>query len=417
MKTNDRAYSRLFQSKLLTLIATGVTTVAMSVIAFEIAGRDASALLGAALSAKALAYVLAPPFVSAVVERFSRGRLLILLDILRGLIVFSLIFITSELLLFVLVAVFLAGSAAFKVTYHEYVAHLMPDQRDYARALSKSQIVDELESATSPLLAAALLLIFPLDGLLRIMAAAFILSAWRISSAGLPNLASSKNGSPLRRSTEGMGLIFSEPHLQPLPYLAIAMAAGTAMVMTTTPVIVQGILGLGARETAIAFSGFGVGAVLAALAWGRSSQRFSERPTMLAGSTLIAAGLLCGTLVESFVAMVLLWAVIGFGVMLIQAPAALIIRRNVGDASLHVAFGAGLALQNAALLVLYLLAGWLSTMMGTDTAFLILGMIAGLAALKALHLWTICDRQAHADVVTGWRLFTWPLIRKRNRKD
>ncbi|MCF3935249.1 MFS transporter [Acuticoccus sp. M5D2P5] len=382
----SRGYARLFQSKLLTLVATGVTTVAFSILAFDIAGRDASALLGTALAIKALASIVAPPLVAAVVERFSRGRLLVLIDVLRGLAVLGLAFVASEWLLVVLVAVFLAASAAFKLTYHEYVAYLLPAEGDYARALSKSQIVDELESAASPLLAAGLLLLLPLGGVLVLTMAAFAISAARISSAGLPDLSHAKTASPVSRSLAGIRLLVTEPRFRALPYLAFVMAAGTAMVMTTTPVIVQGVLGLGARATAVAFAGFGSGAVVGALLWVWLARRHGERALMMTGAALVALGLFGGIVAASYPAFIVLWIMIGAGVMLIHTPAAFAIGRNVGAASLQVAFGAGLALQNAALLVVYLLAGWLTAATSLDTTFLVLGLVAGAASLLAFRV-------------------------------
>lgn len=51
-----RAYRRLFAAQVIALIGTGLATVALGLLAWDIAGEDAGVVLGTALAIKMVAY-------------------------------------------------------------------------------------------------------------------------------------------------------------------------------------------------------------------------------------------------------------------------------------------------------------------------------------------------------------------------
>ncbi|WP_138466761.1 MFS transporter [Poseidonocella sp. HB161398] len=381
-KVDNRQYSILFQVKLWAIFSVGVATVELSVIAYNIAGPDASALLGTALSLKSLAYVVAPLLMAVAFERLPRGRFLILLDIIRALALLSLLFVSGRWSFLTAIAVFLAASAAFKITYIEYVAHLLPDHEDFSWAITKSRIADELEGVVSPLAAAALLFLLPIDAGLLAAAAVFAVSALRIRAAGLPDLSKSGGGYGAR-ALRGLRLYLSDRTLRPLTWLMLATAAGTAMVTTTTPYLVQSVGGLGSSATALAYGAFGAGSILGALGYMRFAADLDDSRTMLLGGALIACGLLAGMAATQFATIALLWAAIGAGGALIQVPGVAVIRDAAQGESLLVVFGGGLAMQNLILAGGYGLAGGLAAAAGPVPAFAATGGISALAVTLA----------------------------------
>ena len=57
----NRTYRHLFTAQVVALLGTGLLTVALGLLAFDLAGANAGAVLGTALTIKMLAYVgLAP---------------------------------------------------------------------------------------------------------------------------------------------------------------------------------------------------------------------------------------------------------------------------------------------------------------------------------------------------------------------
>ena len=51
------AYAKLFSAQIVALLGTGLLTVALGLLAFDLAGGDAGLVLGIALTIKMLAYV------------------------------------------------------------------------------------------------------------------------------------------------------------------------------------------------------------------------------------------------------------------------------------------------------------------------------------------------------------------------
>lgn len=61
-------YRALFFAQVIALVGTGLLTVALGLLAFEIAGDAAGSVLGTALTIKMVAYVGVAPLVAALVD-------------------------------------------------------------------------------------------------------------------------------------------------------------------------------------------------------------------------------------------------------------------------------------------------------------------------------------------------------------
>jgi hypothetical protein len=63
--TDKRAYYHLFFAQALALVSTGIATVALALLAYDLAGADAGAVLGTALAIKMAAYLIVAPIAAA----------------------------------------------------------------------------------------------------------------------------------------------------------------------------------------------------------------------------------------------------------------------------------------------------------------------------------------------------------------
>ncbi len=61
----NSTYRHLFFAQVIALVGTGLATVALGLLAYEIAGADAGAVLGTALAIKMVAYVGIAPIAGA----------------------------------------------------------------------------------------------------------------------------------------------------------------------------------------------------------------------------------------------------------------------------------------------------------------------------------------------------------------
>jgi MFS family permease len=384
----DKAsYYRLFVAYILALLATGIATVGLALLAFELAGDDSGAILGTALSLKSLAYVAAAPVVGVVIRHLPRKPLLIALDVLRAGSLLVLPFVWASWQVLALVFVFSLASAVFTLVYQTVVPYLLASQRDYTKSLARSRIATELEASISPLLAAGLLLIVPAPGVFVVAAVGFLASAWLIARMRMPPPSRKKSDRLLAAVLRGPRLLLATRDLRGLVALDVAVAVASAMVMVNTVVIVQGAFDLDRQASAFAFAVFGLGSILGAVAITPALRVLPDRAVMLTGAALLSAGLLAGALVGTLSGLLAVWFVIGLGCALALTPASYLIRRIARPADLQDLFAAQLALTSACMMIAYSAAGWLGASLGMASTFLILGLVAAASSGIAARLW------------------------------
>ncbi|MBU2484968.1 MAG: MFS transporter, partial [Alphaproteobacteria bacterium] len=97
------AYGRLFAAQVVALIGTGLLTVALGLLAYDLAGEDAGPVLGTVFAIKMVAYVGLAPLANAVAGRWPRKRVLIGADMVRAAVALMLPFIDAVWQIYVLV--------------------------------------------------------------------------------------------------------------------------------------------------------------------------------------------------------------------------------------------------------------------------------------------------------------------------
>ncbi|MEU6826706.1 MFS transporter [Streptomyces atriruber] len=403
---HNRTYRRLFTAQIVALMGTGLATVALSLLAFDLAGADASAVLGTALAIKMVAYVGLAPLISAFADRVPRRTLLATMDGVRAGIALVLPFVNQVWQVYVLIFLLQAASAAFTPTFQATIPEILPDERDYLRALSLSRLAYELESLLSPALAAALLALVTYNWLFTGTALGFLASAALVLSVVLPAPRPVERVSGIRaRATFGARLHLATPRLRALLALDLVAAAAGSMVIVNTVVLVREHLQRGAGAVSLALGAFGAGSMVAALLLPRAVERFGDRKVMLpAGFVLgavlasLTAGLAHGT--WSWGGLLAAWTLLGAGSSMVLTPVGGLIRRSAAPADLPAAFAAQFALSHGCWLLTYPLAGWLAATAGMTTAAATLTGLTLAAAAVAALLWPAHDPARLAHVHT-----------------
>jgi MFS family permease len=385
---SDKAsYYRLFAGYVLALFATGIATVALALLAFDLEGDDSGAVIGTALSIKMIAYVFAAPALTVLTDRLPRRSLLIALDLVRAGSLVLLPFVTGVWQVYALVFIFATASATFGFVYLAVVPYLLGSEDDYTKSLARSRIASELEGPLSPLMAGGLMLVMGAGGIFALSALAFAGSALLVRQARLPRHVGTPGKGVWRKLTRGPSLFLAVPKLRSVIALDAAVALATAMVMVNTVVIVQGGFDLQRDASALAFAAFGMGAIAAALLMPLALSLVTDRWLMLAGAAILSLALLAGTVQTSLAGLLVLWTVLGLGVALALTPATYLIRRIAAPADLQTLFAAQMSIANGCLLVAYPLAGWLGATAGMVVTFAVLGLSASLATAAAVWLW------------------------------
>lgn len=399
----NTTYRHLFFAQVIALLGTGLATVALGLLAFDLAGANAGVVLGTALAIKMAAYIGVAPIASAFAERLPRRGVLVSLDLIRAGVALTLPFVTQIWQIYILIFVLQSASAAFTPTFQATIPDVLPDEDQYTRALSLSRLAYDMESLVSPALAALLLSVVSYYALFGGTVVGFVASAALVVSAALPKAKVPPKRGIYERTTRGLRIYLATPRLQGLLALNLAVASASAMVIVNTVVLVQSTFGLTQTATAAALSLFGAGSMLVALALPKVLERLPERPVMLSGAALLAVGLFLGFLAAKWYAALLpLWFVLGLGYSLAQTPSGRLLRRSAHPEDRPALFAAQFALSHACWLITYPLAGWLGAKAGLTVSFLALGGLATASVVLAAYLWRGSDestlKHTHDDL-------------------
>lgn len=211
----------------------------------------------------------------------------------------------------------------------------------------------------------------------------------------------SRSGSIYDKTTRGIRIYLATPRLRGLLSLNIAAAAGGAMVIVNTVVIVKGRLGFGDGDVALALAAFGAGSMLTALSLPRVLDRQKDRTVMLAAALSLGAILAGLSAAIAFAptatwGQVLAgWALLGMAYSAVLTPGGRLLRRSAHAEDRPAVFAAQFALSHACWLITYPLAGWLSASLSLPAIFMIFAAITVMAVGLAAVFWPSED----ADVV------------------
>ncbi|WP_027245997.1 MFS transporter [Leisingera daeponensis] len=388
----NRTYRHLFLAQIVALTGTGLATVALGLLAFDLAGDRAGLVLGTALTIKMVAYVTVAPIAAAWAEQADRRTMLIGLDLVRMAVAVCLPFVSEVWQVYVLIFVLQSASAGFTPAFQASIPDVLTDEKEYTQALSLSRLAFELESLASPMLAAALLLVVSSGTLFWGTAAGFAGSALLLLTIVLPSPAPKAPRPVWERTTRGIRNYLKTPRLRGLLALNWVVSAIGAMVIVNTVVLVRAGMTLPESSVALALAAFGGGSMLSAMLLPRLLERLPDRTVMLAGAGLGIAAMAILALAAfaaplTFARLAIGWAVIGVGWSAVLTPSGRLLARSAHAADRPAIFAAQFTLSHACWLLFYPLSAWLMAAWGGAAAMLVLALLAAAGLFAAQRLW------------------------------
>jgi len=386
------AFRKLFAAQIIALVGTGLSTVALTLLAYDLVGGDAGVVLGTALAFKMVAYVVFAPIIGGLAHRFPRKALLISLDVCRAGLVLAMPFVTQVWQIYALIFFLNLFSAGFKPVFAASIPDVLPTEEEYTKALSYSRLAYDLESLLSPLLAGLALLYFSYSALFIGNSVAFVISAALIVSCAIPMATRpARSGSVWSEVSFGLRAYMATPRLRALLSLYVAVSAASAMIIVNTVVFVRDVLALQDTDVAMAMAAAGFGSMLAALAVPKLLQTVSDRALMLSGSVAMGLALLFMAFGLDYAQLLVVWLLVGIGMSMVQTPAGRIVNRSAAPADRPAYFSAQFALSHLCWLVAYPLVGALGAEFSVSFAALVMSGIILVATLVAWALWPRTD--------------------------
>ncbi|MFI7493607.1 MFS transporter [Kocuria sp. M4R2S49] len=392
----NRVYRRLFTAQVVALLGTGVLTVALGLLAFDLAGARAGAVLGTALMIKMIAYVGVAPVVNAVVARLPAKPVLGGADVVRATMALCLPVLTEAWQVYAVVFVLQAASATFTPAFQSVIPGVLPRERDYTRALSLSRLAYDVEALVSPVLAAVALSVLSYHDLFLGTAAGFVASAVLVLAAALPAGAarSGGHGSVWYRTALGTRIFWGTPRLRSLLALDLVVAAPTALVLVNTVVYVREVMGRPETDLAVALAAFGIGSMAVALSAPAALEQFGNRVVMLSGAGIIPPALLATTLLSfragtgtGWWALLGVWVLLGAATSAVLTPSARLLRDASDETTRPCVFTAQFSLSHACFVLTYPVAGWIGASAGLGWSAAVLTAIAVAGAGAAIVSW------------------------------
>ena len=154
---SNKDYVRLLTAQVTSLVGTGLSSVCLALLAYELAESDASMVLSIAFGLKMIAYIGLAPVFAFFSRRWPKKQALVVLDIVRACLFIALPFTDQVWQVYVLMFAINACSAAFTPLFQATLPAVIPDREQYTKALSYSRVAYDLEQVVSPVLSAVLL--------------------------------------------------------------------------------------------------------------------------------------------------------------------------------------------------------------------------------------------------------------------
>jgi MFS family permease len=389
-------YRRLFAAQVVALIGTGLLTVALGLLAYDLAGSNAGAVLGTALTIKMLAYVGLAPVINALVARWPKKPVLIGADLVRAAMALSLPFITEAWQIYVVIFLLQSASATFTPAFQSLIPTILTDERDYTRALSLSRLAYDMEALASPALAALLLTVMSYNNVFLGTVAGFLFSAFMVAVSVLPAAAAAAEApqsSLWHRTTLGARIFWRNRRLRSLLALNLVVAAPTALVLVNTVVYVRDVLLRPDTDLAVALACFGVGSMAVALSAPPVLERLGDRTVMLTGAAVVpfamagAASMTWAAPGTGWWLLLLLWFLLGAANSTILTPSSRLLREASTEDTRPYVFTAQFSLSHACYILAYPLAGWVGAAAGLGWAAAGLTIVAMIGSAGAFLSW------------------------------
>lgn len=388
-------FRRLFAAHIVALLGTGLSTIAIGFLVFDVSGGDAAGVLGTLLAIKMLTFLLLGPFAPAIARRVGTKRLLVATDITRALIAVALPFIDSLAGAYALIILLQSSAALFTPTFQATIPRVVTDERQYTGALALSRLAYDLEALVSPTIAGMLLLITPSTALFFGTGTGFLASALLIVSTAIPKSSPEERHHHERGElTRGTRLMLTVPQLRGALTLYLAQAFVGAISMVLTVPLVRGVLGGTEPQAATLLAYYGIGSVISAALMPAIVARIGPKRYMLLGLLVMCLAMM---LVWPTLALVpgaaalpwlgVIWGVTGLGNSAVLAPMGRILRDAVPDGDLPHVFAAQFSLAHGWWLITYPLAGWGATVVGYGPMTLLLAGAAAITLAAAARMW------------------------------
>ena len=382
------AFRNMFAAQALSLIGSGLATVALGLLAYDLAGENAGIVLGIAMAIKMVSYVFISPLAAALASNISRRRFMVGLDLARAGLVLFFPFVDQIWQVYLLIFLLFSLTAGFTPVFQATIPDVVKDEDTYVDALTLSRVSFNIEAIASPILAGIFMKVMAFNWLFVFTSLGFLASAYLVWKISFLTASVVKNPAPfLKRVTTGLVIFRKTPRLRGLMSLNVVVSLMAANVYINSIILAHETLA-GTDQTYLnLLLFFGAGSIVAALALRPLIRLLTVRGLCLGAAFLasLGPGLLWISQTETMLFSV--WTIIGLSTSLITTSSGILLRSSAMEQDRPSVFAAQFSLSHACWLVAYLLVAWMGREIGPVATVWLTGGVALVFAVIAVPVW------------------------------
>ncbi len=358
-----RVFQQLFWAHALSLFGSGLSSLALGLLAHQLVGASASTVLGITLAIRIVVIVLCSPWSGQVAAKWGARRVMVISDLMRCGVLVGFYFADAVWQIYALAVLLNLGSAIFTPIYRAVIPDVVSASQ-YPKAAAIGSIAYDAANILSPSIAAIVIALvgfrgnFVVDGFTFLVSAALIIGLPRLAA----EIASSGNKAPVS-VVHGLTAMFHRVQLRQSLFLALQTSIAGAFVIVATVELVKNELRMSDTAYAWIMGAFGVGSVCGALVYARVSTRLRNLGVNGAGPVMLAA-LVAVSIAPRYAIVMAGWALIGAGYSILGVRGSELLAENSnGEERPHI-YAAHFALSHGGWGLTYPLAGFLTTALG-----------------------------------------------------
>jgi NRE family putative nickel resistance protein-like MFS transporter len=149
-------FARLYIAQAISLLGDSITWLGIALLAFEFGGDQSAKILATALTLRVSAFIIFGSYAGIIADTFDRKKIMIITNIFRMSIVFSLAFISTVWQLYILIFLLNIFNAFFSPAYKSSLPQLIAKKENYGYAIALSNATWQLLGILGPGLAGIL---------------------------------------------------------------------------------------------------------------------------------------------------------------------------------------------------------------------------------------------------------------------
>lgn len=355
-------FARLYIAQGISLLGDSITWVGIALLAFEFGGEHSSGILAAALTLRVSAFIMFGSWAGSIADNFNRKRIMIITNMFRMIIVFSLAFVNKTWQLYALIFTLNIFNAFFSPAYKATIPQLISKKENYGNAIALSNATWQLLGVLGPGLAGVLAVVWGSRQIFFVDSFTFIVSSALIFFIPISTLRKNPSKGPLSIAStwsdmvKGTKLVFGNAPIRFSLMIELAAALAGAQVMVNTIGHIKGSMLLGDDEYGLIMAAFGMGATIAAFTSGTLDKSGDKRILLISGAFMLGAAVSFANF-ASFGVLIFLWIAAGTGISFADMPSQILIAENIPHDQQGKAYGSHFAWTHLWWAIAYTIAG------------------------------------------------------------